>query len=323
MYRFAQAVAASGWAPKGMEKPEAIVVAIQYGLEVGLTPMSALQNIAVINGRPSMYGDAQLALIRASGKCRHYCEALTDDAAHAVFIDLNFAAVAGDETALQDLRKKLAHAGAAIKLDKDDQGFSTCTLREGGQLEFDRFTVADAKKADLWGKSGPWKQYPKRMLKFRARSFLLRDNYGDVLKGLVEASEAWDSVVQHNPDAVASLPLGRSSIRGQNGTPPADEQAQPGPTEEQYHLQTPPEPTTEPEPEPAPAPVESGSVSATQEQHDRIQSLLTELGWAVRNYTSDYQLRRGKGLKPADMTVEVADAEIAYLTGLRDEPKSE
>jgi hypothetical protein len=54
------------------------------------------------------------------------------------------------------------------------------------------FSVADAKKAGLWGKSGPWTQYPKRMLQLRARGFALRDAFPDVLKGLVTAEEAQD-----------------------------------------------------------------------------------------------------------------------------------
>jgi hypothetical protein len=55
-----------------------------------------------------------------------------------------------------------------------------------------RFSVADAKRAGLWGKSGPWTQYPKRMLQLRARGFALRDAFPDVLKGLVTAEEAQD-----------------------------------------------------------------------------------------------------------------------------------
>jgi hypothetical protein len=55
-----------------------------------------------------------------------------------------------------------------------------------------KFTVADAKKAGLWGKTGPWTQYPKRMLQMRARGFALRDAFPDVLKGLVTAEEAQD-----------------------------------------------------------------------------------------------------------------------------------
>ena len=47
-------IARSGLAPKNMEKPETIFTAVQMGLEVGLMPMQAVQNIAVINGRPSI-----------------------------------------------------------------------------------------------------------------------------------------------------------------------------------------------------------------------------------------------------------------------------
>jgi hypothetical protein len=52
--------------------------------------------------------------------------------------------------------------------------------------------VAEAKKAGLWGKGGPWTQYPRRMLQMRARGFALRDAFPDVLRGLVTAEEAAD-----------------------------------------------------------------------------------------------------------------------------------
>lgn len=65
-YRLAKAIASSGIAPRGYTKgkgsdkqadPEAIMVGIMHGLEVGLTPMAALQSIAVINGMPTIWGD--------------------------------------------------------------------------------------------------------------------------------------------------------------------------------------------------------------------------------------------------------------------------
>jgi hypothetical protein len=55
-----------------------------------------------------------------------------------------------------------------------------------------RFSVADAKKAGLWAKSGPWSQYPTRMLALRARGFALRNAFADALRGLVTAEEAQD-----------------------------------------------------------------------------------------------------------------------------------
>lgn len=59
-------VAKSGLVPKDFrDKPEDCLIAIAMGAEVGLKWPSALQSIAVINGRPSIWGDAALALVMA------------------------------------------------------------------------------------------------------------------------------------------------------------------------------------------------------------------------------------------------------------------
>ena len=52
---FAETLSKSGLVPKEFQaKPANILVAVQWGYEIGLAPMQALQNIAVINGRPSL-----------------------------------------------------------------------------------------------------------------------------------------------------------------------------------------------------------------------------------------------------------------------------
>lgn len=159
MWRFAQCVVKSGFAPKGMEKPESVLIAVEMGYEVGLSPMAALQNTAVVNGRPTIYGDAALALVRGSGLLEFYEE------------------------------KQVGTKG------KDDFGYCVTAKRKGDSSSYsETFTVADAKVAGLWGKPGPWSQYPARMLKFRARGFLLRDAFGDVLKGMRTFEEARDYI---------------------------------------------------------------------------------------------------------------------------------
>ena len=159
LWRFSQCVVKSGFAPKGMEKPESVLIAIEMGYEVGLSPMAALQNTAVVNGRPTIYGDAALALVRGSGLLESYEE------------------------------KPVGVRG------KDDFGYCVSAKRKGDVSTYsETFTVADAKQAGLWGKSGPWSQYPARMLKFRARGFLLRDAFGDVLKGMRTFEEVRDYV---------------------------------------------------------------------------------------------------------------------------------
>jgi hypothetical protein len=151
-YRLAKAVCMSGLAPRGLDKPEAAMVAILHGLEIGLTPMMALQKIAVINGRPTLWGDGALGLVRGSGLCRYVKE----------WIDGT-----GDT--------RTAH----------------CETQRVGEPEpqIRSFSIADAKKAGLWGKQGPWQQYPERMLSMRARAFNLRDTYTDVLGGMYLAEE--------------------------------------------------------------------------------------------------------------------------------------
>lgn len=74
-------------------------------------------------------------------------------------------------------------------------------VRQGASAVTARFSVADAKKAGLWGKQGPWQQYPARMLQLRARGFALRDAFPDVLRGIISAEEARDMPTEATPYA--------------------------------------------------------------------------------------------------------------------------
>ncbi len=55
-------------------KPGNCLIAIQWGSELGLKPLQALQNIAPINGRPALWGDAVIALVRSSPLCEYIQE---------------------------------------------------------------------------------------------------------------------------------------------------------------------------------------------------------------------------------------------------------
>ena len=153
---FGKMVAGSDFAPKDFRgKPESCVLAMQHGAELGLSPMQAIQSIAVVNGRPSVYGDTAKAICLAAPVCEWITETVDGE-------------------------------GEAM--------VATCTAKRRGSPEptVVQFSVADAKKAALWGKSGPWTQYARRMLQMRARGFALRDAFPDVLRGLITAEEASD-----------------------------------------------------------------------------------------------------------------------------------
>ena len=153
---FANMVAKSAFAPKDFQgKPESCLLAIQHGSEVGLSPMQSLQSIAVINGRPTIWGDAALALVQSSPACEYVKEHIEGDG---------------------------------------DQAVAVCEVKRRGYpaATVSTFSMFDAKRAGLAGKSGPWTQYPTRMLALRARGFALRNAFADALRGLVTAEEAQD-----------------------------------------------------------------------------------------------------------------------------------
>jgi hypothetical protein len=155
-FRFASMVAKSDFAPKDFKgKPESCLLAIQHGSEVGLSPMQSLQSIAVINGRPTIWGDAALALVQSSPVCEYVREYTEGE---------------GD--------------GLVAVCEAKRRGYPAPTVV--------RFSMADAKRAGLANKSGPWTQYPARMLTLRARGFALRNAFADALRGLITAEEAQD-----------------------------------------------------------------------------------------------------------------------------------
>lgn len=157
LWRFSQMIASSDLAPKNyVGKPANCAVAIEMGMELGLRPMQALQNIAVVNGRPSIYGDAALALVKTSGLCQRHREQFEGQPYN------------------------------------DDFRAVVTTQRVGEEPHVEEFSVADAKRAKLWGKTGPWTEYPRRMLQMRARSYALRNVYPDVLLGTLTSEEAGD-----------------------------------------------------------------------------------------------------------------------------------
>jgi hypothetical protein len=147
----------SGFAPKGYDRPQAVVVACAMGARLGLDPFSAMAGIAVVNGRPTLYGDAMLAVCQS----------------HPQF---------------EDISEQVTGTGESMAA-------SVVVKRKGRSPYTSTFAVADAKQANLWGKQGPWSQQPKRMLMMRARAFALRGAFADALAGFHAREEMEDSEV--------------------------------------------------------------------------------------------------------------------------------
>ncbi|NOY72935.1 MAG: hypothetical protein GXP14_11265 [Gammaproteobacteria bacterium] len=156
--QYAEMICKSSFCPNDFKgKSGDVLVAVQMGSEIGLPPMQALQNIAVINGRPCVWGDALPALAKAHPMFEYINESFAD-----------------------------ATMTATCKIK-----------RRGEPEQIIVFTSADAKTAGLWGKKGPWTHYPKRMLQMRARGWAIRNVFPDALKGIQVAEEIQDLPVKN------------------------------------------------------------------------------------------------------------------------------
>lgn len=210
MWRFASSVQRSGLAPTSFKTPEQILIAVQTGAEMGLSPMRSLQSLCVINGQARLYGDAPLALVRQSGLMEYIKERIE-----------------GAE------REMVAHCTVKRKGEPDEQ---TKT-----------FSVADAITAKLWGKAGPWVQYPKRMLQMRARALALRDIFPDAFSGATIAEE-YEGVPGSLPEAEEPK-TGVAGLKDRLAKPVESTVVEPEVPDEPIVDDTCRKPETEPEPE--------------------------------------------------------------------------
>ena len=153
----AKTIIEAGFAPKDCKGPQSIVVAVAMGARLGLDPFTAIYGIAVVNGRPSLYGDALLAVCMNHPQWEDFSE-----------------------------------TWEGKKYDGDFT--AKCVVKRKGRLPFCvDFCVDDAIQAGLWKKSGPWTNTPQRMLMMRARAFALRGAFADALAGFYSREEMEDS----------------------------------------------------------------------------------------------------------------------------------
>ncbi len=153
-----------GLTPPGVDSPAKVAAVILAGQEVGLAPTQALGSIMLQGGRLSIYGDGALALVRASGLLESFEEWVDGE---------------GDG--------RVGHCKAKRK--GEPERHYTFSMREAIQAKL--IERARGKEGKGWG---PWLAYPDRMLRMRARGFLFRDHFPDVLRGLITYEEASDIV---------------------------------------------------------------------------------------------------------------------------------
>jgi hypothetical protein len=162
-WRIAEVFLNSKAIPKQFQNVAQVFMALQFLRGIGFgggSDVAALRQCTIINGTLSIWGDLPLAICRRSGKLEWIEEKLyTEDYTEICFANKNIGAV--------------AHFGVCR------------TQRKGEPSPIERFfSQEDAKRAGLWGKSGPWQTFPNRMMQMRPRSWALKDSYSDALAGI-------------------------------------------------------------------------------------------------------------------------------------------
>jgi hypothetical protein len=154
--KLAKTFATSKMVPSDLGEADLFYI-IEMGDSVGLSAPQAIQSIASINGKPALWGDGLLAVVRNSPECEW-------------------------------IREKIEEI--------DGVTIAGCQTQRKGEPEpvMRTFSTEDALAAGLMPGSdkSPWKKYPKRMLQMRARAWCLRDVYADTLKGFQSAEEMQD-----------------------------------------------------------------------------------------------------------------------------------
>lgn len=170
MWRQASMLARSDCLPQSYKgKAENAMIAMHYGARIGMDGLVACQNIMIVNNRPCLWGDMPKALVMRSGLCtgfREWSEGSFEDGTYTTYCEAK---------------------------------------RKGYDPVVNSFSVDDAKKAGLYGQN-VHATHPKRMYKYRARSFTIRDLFPDIMMGLFIKEELED--IEDAQQAQPALTLG-------------------------------------------------------------------------------------------------------------------
>ena len=168
MFRFAKCYLQSNLAPTSFKNEQQLVIAWAKAAELGLSPLQAVEGMSIINNRVGIMGDLALAMVEASGLLE---------------------------------QKRVEYSG------EGDSLVCTVTLqRRGREAQIYSFSVKEARAAGIYDRSPTWRNYPRRMVYYRALGFGLRDEFADVLKGTKTVEELMDYPAQEESQRVRRQP---------------------------------------------------------------------------------------------------------------------
>lgn len=156
--QMAQMISKSNLVPQSYQgKPEDCFLALQFAVRLGMEPLTVMQNLYVVKGKPSWSGQFCMALIRAN-------------------------------PAFSNVR--LVYTGTK---GTDNRGAYVTAIRvsDGSVVDGTEITMAMA-KSEGWTSNTKWRSMPEQMLGYRAAAFFARLHCPEALLGIQTAEEVED-----------------------------------------------------------------------------------------------------------------------------------
>ena len=145
-------------------RPENCFIALDMASRMGISPMVVMQNLHIIQGKPSWSGSAVASLLRSSPQFKN--------------VELNYVGEPNTES-----------WGAYVSAERVANG----TTLKGGTV-----TLKIAKAEGWVQKNGSkWKTMPEIMLAYRAYAWFGRVYAPELMMGMQSSEELEDAVVQH------------------------------------------------------------------------------------------------------------------------------
>ncbi|UIP24547.1 recombinase RecT [Acinetobacter towneri] len=171
------------------------IIALNMANRMGADPLMVMQNLYLVNGRPSWSSQFIMAGINSSGRF----SALRFD-----LEDLGETEVEYQEAVWENRKKKTITK--SIKVNNFSCVAWAIERETGERLESSKITIEMAVKEGWYTKDGSkWQTMPEQMLRYRAASFFGRVYAPELLMGLRSAEEEQDRIIDVTPDTATVL----------------------------------------------------------------------------------------------------------------------
>lgn len=172
----------SGLAPSGLDTYQKVMIAMMAGAELGLPAMTAVKSIAVIKGRPALWGPVI--------KQRAYDLGLIEFMTYERYLG----------------KDKVEKHEVGFKQNEIDDNYYVKSIIKRKNLpeDYETFSVGEAKNAGLWGQN-TYRSYFHDMLAHRADSRAVKKIIPEVLGSCWTATDAQDAPFVNPEETIEQL----------------------------------------------------------------------------------------------------------------------